>query len=164
MSVSGTDQTAKYLLGIVPLSGQDQQCPYRHDLKHIEVRSNQIYVTNNFWWSFWWSWQKGDSGLAYLLATCWQRRSQSEEPNLRSLLSSGLFAFPLSHGSRTAFFNTPKCVLQRRLLQAIAEKKLPGTLISIHYTDKRGWRQAANEPHAFQPVYLNITLRIPARL
>ena len=65
-------------------------------------------------------------------------RVQSEEPNLRSLLSSGLFAFPLSHGSRTAFFNTPKCVLQRRLLQAIAEKKLPGTLISIHYTDKRG--------------------------
>jgi len=40
-----------------------------------------LYYSFEGRWSFWGSWQKRSSGLACLLASYWQRRSQSEEPN-----------------------------------------------------------------------------------
>jgi len=49
---------------------------------HAAERSYQIYGTRHYWWSFWWSLQKRNPILAYILAIYWRRRSQSEKPNL----------------------------------------------------------------------------------
>ena len=66
-------------------------------------------------------------------------RVQSEEPNLRSLLSSGLFALLLSHFSQIVFFGNPPHAFCTRLTPlAVTEEKPHNLLISIVYANKRG--------------------------